>query len=215
MPQKSWHNYYQDTSYKMKVSNIILHWQYLLRIILSRPKSILEIGCGPANHSIFIKSILKNSKLYLLDSDKSILEEVKKNYSSRVSKYFNFDVLDSEKIKKIPSIDLVISQGLMEHFNDAEFIQILKNFSYVAKKMIFSLPSENYGHKDFGNEIFRSRAEIAKLVKKGHYRKYYISYYFDLGVRTKIQQMAKKEKNLKNIIKILCQSNHLLIEIEY
>lgn len=214
MQQKSWHNYYKDAQYKMKVSNIILHWQYLLRIILLRPKKIIEIGCGPANHSVFIKSILKNTSLYLLDSDRLILEEVKKhNYC--VSKYFNFDVLDYGKIKKIPQVDLVISQGLLEHFNDEEFVQILKNFSKISKKMIFSLPSENYGHKDFSNEILRSKSEIENLLKKGNFRKYRICYYFDIGIRTKIQQISKGKINLKNIIRIFFQANHLLVEIEY
>src|SRR3972149_2624876 len=213
MKRNNWHNYYKDTQYKMKASNLILHWQYLLKIILSRPKSILEIGCGPANHSIFIKFFLKNSNLYLLDNDRLILEEIKKRYNSRVNRYFNLDVLDSEKIKKIPKVDLVMSQGLLEHFNDGDFVRILKNFSGAAKKMIFSAPSEHYGSKDFGNERLRSKREIEDLLKKSNLKKYRVCRYFDIGIRTKITQISKGKINLRNIIRTLFQSNHLFVEI--
>ena len=159
--------------------------------------------------------MLRNTGLYLLDSDKLILKEVKKRHHERISKCFNINVLDINKIKKIPKTDVVMSQGLLEHFDDDEFVQILKNFSCISKKMIFSVPSEHYGHQDFGNEILRSKTEIENLVKKGNFKKCNIRYYFDIGIRTKILQIAKGKINLTNIMRTLFQSNHLLVEIDY
>ena len=72
--QKSWHGFYEN--YKGRPSNIWLHWPYLNRIKKFKPKSILEIGCGPADHAMYIKRKKPSTKIFLLDQDTKLLKKV-------------------------------------------------------------------------------------------------------------------------------------------
>lgn len=105
--------------------------------------SFLELGSGSGELSAILA--LNNRRSNLLDfSQKNI------NYSKKLfkilklkAKYHNQDVL-----KKFPfkdkSIDWIFSSGLLEHFNDEEIEQIMKESSRIAKKGVITLvPNAN------------------------------------------------------------------------
>ena len=214
--KNTWHTFYQDRSFSY--SNIALHWQYLAKIISTRPKKILEIGCGPADHSLFIKKIFPRCKIYLLDADEVIVKKIRKKSRGRFKRVYLGDVLNKEELDqlKIPFTDVVFSQGLMEHFNDRNFKKVIENFRYRTKRFIFSVPSNNYPVREFGNEILRSKEELDRILKKIGGIRYKISPYLDIGIRTKIYWLKINRCCLSQKIKYLFfQPNHFLVTIRY
>jgi len=211
---QTWNEYYSKHNYSF--SNILLHYPYLIKAVFLKPKTMLEIGCGPAQHTVFIKKIFPNIKVSVLDLDKKLLRKVKQNHSNIIENYFHMNINNKSSIKKLPKFDLVISQGLIEHFNDENVIKIIDNFSFVANKMIFSIPSDIYQNQDFGNEVLRSKKEMEKLLKKTGFKFKVHNYFFDIGFRTKINLISQNNLGFYESVKLLLfKSCHLLIEINY
>lgn len=212
---QTWSDYYKGLV-KIKPSNIILHFQYLFKIVLFKPKSVLEIGCGPADHSMFIKKVFPKVEISLLDVDEDLLRKVQKQYEGKIKKAYNYDVFDKKKISKLPKFDVIISQGLLEHFEDEQFAEIINNFSGIGKKGVFSIPSNYYKNRDFGNEILRSKEEVEKLIKKYCPFDFYVNNYVDIGFRTKINLIKQYNLGFSESFKTLfLRSGHLLIVVDY
>ena len=214
--EKSWNNYYLNHSFRY--SNIILHIPYLVKILLLNPIKVLEIGCGPADHSVFLKKIKRNTEISLVDLDGGIVNKLKKENQGKFKKVYLGDILDSTELNKlkIPRVDAVISQGLLEHFNDKDFIKVIENFRGRAKHFIFSVPSDNYPVKEFGNEILRSKKEIKNLLINIDDIRFNVNYYLDTGIRTKIFGAKVSKKSAKDKLKyLLFGSNHILAKVTY
>lgn len=209
----SWSEYY--VGHQHSYSNIVLHYQYLLAVLVCRPKTLLEIGCGSADHSIFLKKLLPKLKINFLDNDELILGKVKETYSDLVSGAYLADILDSAQVQSIPTFDVIISQGLMEHFNDEDFIRIIENFRGKARKYIFSIPSNNYPTKDFGNEILRSKSEVSSLLNSIPNITYSVSGYFDIGIKTKFVGLSLRKSLIEKLEYMFFSSNHILVKISY
>ena len=160
----SWAEYY--VGHKKNFTNIILHYPYLFAILLCRPRTILEIGCGSGDHSMFLKKRFSKLNICFLDNDEKILDSAKSNYSELITKTYLINILDKISVQSIPFFDVIMSQGLMEHFEDSEFIQIIENFRGKSGNFIFSIPSNFYPTYDFGNEILRSQTDVSILLSK-------------------------------------------------
>lgn len=211
---KTWNDYYAKQEFNL--SNIFLHYPYLFRAISFRPKRILEIGCGPAQHSLFIKNISPKTAVSVLDLDQLLLKKVKKVASHNIEGFYNIDILDRKAISKLPKYDLIISQGLLEHFKDIEFLKIIHNFSTVSKRMIFSIPSNFYQNQDFGNEILRSKQDIQRLLEGTGYNFNIRNYPLDIGIRTKMNLIKQNKFDFfYSIYFLLFISCHILVEIDY
>lgn len=208
---KSWYSYYFKKP--TDASNLLLHWQYLSRILWLRPKRFLEIGCGRAQHALFIQKILSTSRVSVLDKNKRLLKDIKSRKVQKIAA----DVLNKKVVaSKAPTVDLVFSQGLMEHFKDKEIIQIIDNFRNKTSRFLFSVPSENYPARDFGNEILRNKKEYDSLFKIIPNIKYSVTPYFDIGLRTKLLGAKLRKLDFVRALEyIFLQSNHLLVEIRY
>ena len=211
--KKSWADYYDG--HQRNFSNIILHFPYLFAVIWCRPRSILEIGCGSADHSMFLKKKFPKLEICFLDNDEIILANAKSAYADFISKTYLIDILHFTEVQSIPHFDVVMSQGLMEHFEDSEFIRIIENFRGRSGNFIFSIPSNFYPTRDFGNEILRSLEEVRVLLNSIPKIKYKVTGYFDVGIKTKIVG-AKEKKGIFNKLKyIMFDSNHILVNIIY
>lgn len=202
---KSWYTYYSDKPYN--ISNLLLHWQYLILILWLRPKSILEIGCGPAQHSLFIKKLLPKTSIFLLDKDKKILQNIPDK---------DIHKIEADVLKIQPPADLVISQGLLEHFTDNQIIKLVKNFRGKTKMILSSVPSDNYPVKDFGNEILRNEKAYRDILGRVPDIRFSVIGYIDLGWRTKMLGIKINKLDLFSSLEyIFFRPNHLLIIIEY
>lgn len=212
----SWNEYYQDR--KANISNLLLHWQYLLKVVIARPKKLLEIGCGSAEHSLFVKKVLPSTKVYLLDLDRKLLQKVIDNHPGIVTDHYIADVTSPSSISKLhlEPMDIAISQGLMEHFPDKEFIKVIENIRKITSNYLFSVPSNLYPTIDYGNEILRSSEQMRELLSVIPKIRYKVSPYIDIGLRTKFVALKTKKMSTISLIKyLLTGSSHLLIEIKY
>lgn len=218
MNKKSWFEYYRHHSHIL-ISNIFLHWFYLLNIIFRRPLNMLEMGCGMADHSVFLSLILKGSTISLMDKDPKIINRLKRKYGCKFSNYYQCDIISKGEIKRFrftnDHFDLIYSQGLMEHFSDREFSRIIINIMSIAREVIISVPSENYPTIDFGNEILRNKKSLVGILKKVpgiHFKVY--RYFPDIGIMTKLVRIKKGGMKLFSALKyLLFGSNHYLIKI--
>lgn len=216
--KKSWFEYYKKNK-AVTISNLFLHWPYLFRLISQLPKNLLEIGCGPADHSIVLKYIMPFAKISVLDNDPKIIASLRIKYKNKIDNFYFSDITKKEEIKKLKlkknEYDFIYSQGLMEHFENEDFIKIIKNLLPYSNKMLHSVPSESYPTRDFGNEILRNRNQLNKLLNSIEGINFQIVRYFpDIGLRTKIVRIKRFNLNfLEKIFFLFFGSCHYLIEI--
>ena len=216
---KSWFNYYKNHN-SVALSNILLHWPYLLNMFLINHKKILEIGCGPADHSVFLSSVSPRTQISLLDYDKNIINSLRSRLSNKISKFYVCDITSKKNVDRLKfkknEFDLIYSQGLMEHFDKKDFQTIIKNFLPYSKKILISIPAENYPNRDFGNELLRNKEQLIKIIKPIKNIEFKINKYFpDIGIRTKIIKIKKEKIGFFNAIYlILFGSLHYLIKVD-
>lgn len=216
--KKSWFKYYRSHK-EIVLSNILLHWPYLLRIIQLKPKKMLEIGCGPADHSIFLTYIKPKTNISVLDNDNQIINGLKKKFSNRIRRFYICNITNKKDVLKQKFLKnefyLIYSQGLMEHFNKKDFQTIINNFLPYTKKILISIPSENYPNRDFGNELLRNKKQLTEIISPIKNIKFKINKYFpDIGFRTKIMKIKKEKLSIiESINLMLFDSLHYLIEI--
>ena len=214
---KNWSGYYEGHT-GIALSNIILHWPYMLSILFSRPQNILEIGCGPADHSRFISKLFPLLSVYYMDNDAGIVKQLQKQIRPR-SRVILADVTNEKDIKKCKfkkdMFDIVYSQGLMEHFKKTEFRNIILNFLPYAKKTLFSVPTDHYPNRDFGNEILRTKQELQDLLSTIPGINFTVQSYFpDISIRTKLIRIQKYRMGLSDSMQyLLLGSNHYLVTI--
>lgn len=213
-PTRTWNDYYKN--HQAPLSNLLLHAEYLGRVLIRRPKKLLEIGCGPADHSLFIKKLCPRMQLYLVDSDRALLDTVTKRHGAKIADAFCVDVLDRGAVAGLPKVDLTVSQGLLEHFADADFARVIANFAPVTKRMLHSVPADTYQHQDFGNEVLRSQAELTGLLERVCPYRFRVRRAFDPGIRTK--RLLIQENGYRGwpaLRFLLFGSCHLLIDVDY
>ena len=82
----------------------------------------------------------------------------------------------------------------MEHFDKKGFSNHNKKFPTLFKKILISIPAENYPNRDFGNELLRNKEQLIKIIKPIKNIEFKINKYFpDIGIRTKIIKIKKKK----------------------
>ena len=218
MADKTWNDYYAKNT-RVNLSNILLHWKYLFSIVRTQPKNVLEIGCGPADHSVTLSQFFPSLNISVLDNDKDIIKKLKEKFTGRFQKFYLCDILSAKEVKKQKwkkdQFDVIYSQGLLEHFDEKDSEILIKNFIPYTPRLIFSIPSHMYPTRDFGNEILRDKKELVALLKpiKGiHYS--VISYFPDIGIRTKLYTIKMKNMTIGQAIWfLLFGSCHYLVEV--
>lgn len=160
----TWRNYY---SRPLKVSEFIVgrtlvHLEFLYTIILRRPKRIVEVGCGTAAHSILLSYFIPF--VLSLDIDKNIVKNAMTNVKRFKGKVQLF-LADARFLPfKDRSFDVSFSQGFLEHFSE-EVCRIVKEQSRISACIVYSLPSNHYPRKDFGDERLLSPKSWHKILK--------------------------------------------------
>ncbi|MFC1941892.1 methyltransferase domain-containing protein [Chloroflexota bacterium] len=200
---QTWEQFYGKP---LSVFEFIVHTlpylYYFIRIIRQKPKRILEVGGGTAAHSIFL-SYFPIKNLVILDSDPALIRDMGTNIKKfgKSRKLYPCKA-DAFKVPfKDDSFDMCISQGFLEHFNDDEIIELLNEQLRVAKKVIFSVPSDKYPGKDFGNERLLSPEQWLGLLDDRLDNVAVESKYapFDLAIRIRIG-LCKARKSFSAFI---------------
>lgn len=141
----------------------------LWRILMGRPKRVLEVGSGTGSQSIFLSYLCRN--VVSVDISEDVLERARAN-NKRFFGRVDFRSGDSFGLHEFPdgAFDIVYSQGLFEHFGDDEIVRLAREQLRVGRRVFISVPSARYGVQDFGNERLLTRAEWDQLFARLGFR---------------------------------------------
>ncbi len=127
-------------------------------------KKILEVGSGSGITSIFLEQ--NGYTVTGIDTDPDMIElaasiaEKKKS-----SALFKIDTIEKLATLNDQHFDTIFSNGVMEHFSDADIINIINHHLLISDYVVVSIPS-NYFSDDqriYGDERFMS-ADIWRSI---------------------------------------------------
>ena len=176
--------YKEDTTEDWLKKNIEYHTyfisiinKYSVQLSQGNIPKLVEIGTGTATMSIYFSRT--SYDVLGIDNDPIIVSKAI-NANKKLGGYAKFiclDAFDLQKLFKEKLFDVAFSQGTLEHFNNDNLKRFIDAQLYVAKCVIFSVPSINYPNSEFGNERKMSVDEWNILLKSFGYNIDYISYY--------------------------------------
>lgn len=129
---------------------------------------VIETGCGTGLMAGYLQK--KGLDVTAIDLSKKVLDYAKEiaKQSSVIEpcKYSQGDILNLKY--KENTFEVSYSNGVLEHFNDDEIIETLKQQMYISKYVIFGIPSTYFGinEKMLGNERTLTLDEWKRLIYK-------------------------------------------------
>jgi SAM-dependent methyltransferase len=164
---QTWGDFYAgDVDLAAFFSTLSHHAPFMEAILAERPSSAIEAGCGTAVMSSFLE--LAGVRTTAVDNDKKVLE-VARAAAARWPAQPRFAEHDIFKLSELGEADVVFSQGVLEHFPDADIVALARESLAVAPRFVFSVPSRWYGHLDFGNERLMTAPEWGAILEPaGH-----------------------------------------------
>ncbi len=187
MAGKSWGDFYEGAGHAgYLLDHIAIHKDFLKQIFAYAPVTVLEAGCGSAIMSVFLA--MAGLRVTACDRDAEVLakaEETARRWQAKLA-FAKEDIL---KLRfKNDQFDLVFSQGVLEHLDDAQIRTASAEALRVGRTFIFSVPGSHYKHRDFGDERLMSVAQWKKILR-GVGRLEMKPYYF---TRTKKNFLLKR-----------------------
>lgn len=147
----AWTAFYREGATLETFFAALHHHEPLMRELLaSQPTTALEAGSGPANMSSFLA--MAGIKAIAVDNDPGVLEVAKESAQRWAvqPEFVEHDIFKLDELGR--EVDVVFSQGVLEHFQDDEIRKLTEQALAIAPRFVFSVPSKWYGHQDFGNE---------------------------------------------------------------
>ena len=136
---EAWDKYWQIKTLKRRAIEFI-RTSYFTRIFVGIVKKgqpagalILEAGCGSGSYLRMLDKL--GFKAVGLDYSMGSLEIASRN-CSRLAQGDIFNLPFKSK-----TFDVVFNQGVMEHFNDSQFIDALRQMSRICKQIVVIVPS--------------------------------------------------------------------------
>ena len=130
-----------------------------------KPIKILEVGTGTGSMSIFLSHL--GYEVRAIDNNIELLNRAQ-TLNRKMNGNARFVFCDAFKIKeKIwpNKFDVVFSQGFFEHFRDEDIKRLLNEQLEVGKTIFFSVPSNFYPKKDFGDERLLDTNQWQKILR--------------------------------------------------
>jgi SAM-dependent methyltransferase len=158
-----WDRFQVDTiSLPTFLKRNLIHRDLLWQVWKRAKRSILEVGVGSGAQSALLSRFVPHT--LTLDNDQRILREARPNldrFGPRTTVLagdaFRLPLADQ-------SIDVSISQGLMEHFSDDQIRDLVSEQLRVCRSLVFSVPSDRYPRQDVGNERLMPPGRWAEIV---------------------------------------------------
>ena len=134
----------------------------LLRAVLSRSRGrVLEVGVGSGAQSALLSRLRPT---VTVDNDPRIIAAARPNLA-RFGPDAGIVQADAFALPfTAGSFDVALSQGLMEHFDDAGIAGLLAEQLRVCRSVVFSVPSDRYPRQDVGNERLMPPEEWRRIV---------------------------------------------------
>lgn len=189
----SWSDYYQEPlAVEALLGNLYGQRDFLGAIHRSGARTILEVGSGSGGMAIFLSWL--GFSVTSIDVDPQVVEKARQE-NDRLNGKVEFMVADGFSLPFTENqFDLVIHQGLLEHFSDEDIHRFLDEQLSCGKQVLFSVPNYLYMKRDFGNERLMDKASWEKILSPYHLLKseYYSPKRFPKWFvpKAKIQYMA-------------------------
>ena len=130
-----WDNHWgsHESSLKERVSWARIRLESKLNKYISPGIDVLDAGCGSGLLSKYL--VEKGCNVYSLDYSKKALSVCRELTNSKCTKYLNNSFFDDSFINQYQGkFDIVLSDGLFEHYTDTDQARILNNFAKMKKK---------------------------------------------------------------------------------
>lgn len=189
-----WENFYKlNLSVEDYVINLYNHRILFNEIVIENPVKLLEVGIGSGSMSFFMDHLGYN--ITGVDYNSEIIRkaaDLNEKYNGR-AKFIKCNAFNLKKMGE-NDFDVVYSQGFFEHFSDEEIKKLISEQLKVGKTVIFSVPSNFYPFKDFGDERLLTLNEWNHILKDFNVKfvKYYENHF--LGVKNTIKNFLKYPK---------------------
>jgi len=162
-----WEEFYQPF-HKKDYEQHIEAWKGIChRVAKFAPKrgKILEVGSGTGMMSIYLSkmgfyAIGLDNNSEMVRRAKNLVLEVGGKARFACHDLFNLD------LKVVGSYRVVFSQGLLEHFTDAQIRKALEIQFKIAPIVIFSVPLDKFGHQSKGDERLLSDSFWRRMIAK-------------------------------------------------
>ena len=152
------------------VKDKIKNKKVLINLIKKYAKGnrLIESGSGTGVLSTYMSSLGYN--VTAVDIDKDILnlsKKISKNYNSK-----NKPIFKKESIFKLDYkddfFDVSFSNGVLEHFNDKQIVDTLKQQMKISKIVIFGIPTKYFNQNEamYGDERYMSNKFWRNLINK-------------------------------------------------
>ena len=165
---KNWYSFYSErersTTTVGFASSIFYHLAYICTILRYRPKRVLEVGCGRGVTSVFLSFFVPLCVGIDLEPDMvTLARRSNKKFHGRA----HFYIMNGKKTSfSNNAFEIVCSQGLLEHYDDKEVMDFIEEWLRVAPACVISVPSKEYGRKEFGNERLLTIQDYEKILKR-------------------------------------------------
>jgi SAM-dependent methyltransferase len=150
MADKTWAEYLKHCSMGAYLEFLAFHYPFVEAILEGEPESTFEVGCGVGNLSIFLSSM--GIRAIGIDIEQAVVDKANAhNMALRGRAEFR---LGDGFATGFPDqhFGAVISQGVLEHFDDDGIERFVAEGIRVARRSVHSMPNKNYPTRDFGNE---------------------------------------------------------------
>lgn len=190
----SWSKYYDEAlTVESMLGNLYGQREFLGEISRSKAKKILEVGSGSGAMAVFLSWL--GFEVTSIDIDPEVITKAELE-AKKINGNVKFMVADGFNMPfKDDSFDLVIHQGLLEHFSDKEIVSLITEQLRCAPKVLFSVPNHLYMKKDFGNERLMDKEAWEHILSQFKFdiSKYYSPKYLPKPFlpRAQIQYMAQ------------------------
>lgn len=163
--KKNWKGFFN--SFSLYRTSLIQE-NYIETIIKFTPKKgkILELACGSGLSSVLMADL--GYEVTATDTDDDLLEAIKSKFGSMKNLTIRkCDMMQADQIYS-KEFNSIIHQGVLEHFDDDEIVEILKRQKNIADLVIFDVPNDKRKEKiqEFGNERFLSIDHWKSLIKR-------------------------------------------------
>lgn len=137
----------------------------------NKTNSIIECGSGTAAVSIHLSTLGYN--VTAIDIEEEVLKlshQLAEDYFATLEENKGKITFEKKSIFELDykenTFDVAFSNGVLEHFNDDEIIEIIKQQLFVAKTTIVGIPTKYFESKEakYGNERVLELSYWRKLI---------------------------------------------------
>jgi ubiquinone/menaquinone biosynthesis C-methylase UbiE len=142
----------------------LIHGELLHAAVRRARGSVLEVGVGSGAQCSLLSRVVPCT--VSIDNDERILRVARTN----LQRFGPRATLLSADAFALPfrdaSFGVAVSQGLMEHFDDAAIGRLLREQLRVCRSAVFSVPSDRYPRQDVGDERLLPPGAWQELVER-------------------------------------------------